>query len=353
MSGTGGPRLRRVGALLSLAIALGLAAGGGTALGVAPGTVNLQLLSFNDYHGHLQPPTGADGLLVTAAGQPQPSTAPAGGVEYLTTHLKRLREGHPQSLTVAAGDLIGGSPVPVGPLQGRAQRREPEHARPRSQRRRQPRVRRGRSRVAAHAVRRLPPGRWLLRRRRVLRRPLPVPRRQRRLQGRRDRDPTGGRPAVRRLVEGAPRRPHRAAADGDPDRGRREGRLHRDDPGEHADAGRPGGHPRRGLPRRDRHREPGGPGPAQARREGHRRAAARGRPASVRGALRLRLQRGRRRWASPVRSWRSPRASRRRSTCSSPDTPISRTPATSRTRPGATAGSRARPRSAASSPTPS
>ena len=85
MSGTGGPRLRRVGALLSLAIALGLAAGGGTALGVAPGTVNLQLLSFNDYHGHLQPPTGADGLLVTAAGQPEPSTV-AGGRRRVPDH---------------------------------------------------------------------------------------------------------------------------------------------------------------------------------------------------------------------------------------------------------------------------
>jgi 5'-nucleotidase len=115
MNGTRGLRLRRVGALLALAIGLGLAAGGGTAAGIAaPGTVDLQLLSFNDFHGNLQPPTGADGLLVTAPGQPEPSTAPAGGVEYLTTHLRRLRQGHPRSLTVAAGDLIGGSPFLSG-----------------------------------------------------------------------------------------------------------------------------------------------------------------------------------------------------------------------------------------------
>ncbi len=76
----------------------------------APATVPLQLLSFNDYHGHLQPPTGSDGNLLTADG----TTVPAGGVEYLTTHLKQLREGHPNTLTVAAGDLIGGSPFLSG-----------------------------------------------------------------------------------------------------------------------------------------------------------------------------------------------------------------------------------------------
>ncbi|MGD9694058.1 MAG: bifunctional UDP-sugar hydrolase/5'-nucleotidase [Thermoleophilia bacterium] len=78
-----------------------------------PKTVDLQLLSFNDYHGHLQPPTGNDGLLVTAPGTP-PVTTPAGGVEYLTTHLRRLRQGHRNTLTVAAGDLIGGSPFLSG-----------------------------------------------------------------------------------------------------------------------------------------------------------------------------------------------------------------------------------------------
>jgi 2',3'-cyclic-nucleotide 2'-phosphodiesterase (5'-nucleotidase family) len=72
-------------------------------------TTDLQILSFNDYHGHLQPPTGSDGNLVTATG-----TTTAGGVEYLTTHLRQLRQGHRNSLTVAAGDLIGGTPFLSG-----------------------------------------------------------------------------------------------------------------------------------------------------------------------------------------------------------------------------------------------
>jgi 2',3'-cyclic-nucleotide 2'-phosphodiesterase (5'-nucleotidase family) len=106
-----GTRLRSLGAI---ALATGLA--GLTAAAAAaerPRTVDLQILSFNDYHGHLSPPAGNDGLLVTDTATP-PTRVPAGGVEYLTTHLKTLRTGHTNTLTVAAGDLIGGSPFLSG-----------------------------------------------------------------------------------------------------------------------------------------------------------------------------------------------------------------------------------------------
>lgn len=66
--------------------------------------LDLQLLSFNDFHGHLEatdPP-----LTLTQ----DPSQTPVGGVEYLSSHVKALRAKQPTStLTVAAGDLIGGS----------------------------------------------------------------------------------------------------------------------------------------------------------------------------------------------------------------------------------------------------
>jgi 5'-nucleotidase len=75
----------------------------------APKPVALQILSFNDFHGYLEPPTGADGTLATAGG-----SVTAGGVEYLTTELRALRQGHKNTLTVAAGDLIGGSPFLSG-----------------------------------------------------------------------------------------------------------------------------------------------------------------------------------------------------------------------------------------------
>jgi 5'-nucleotidase len=85
-------------------------AGAASAHPARPTTVDLQILSFNDYHGNLEPPTGTDGTLTTGPG----TTVTAGGVEYLTTHLRQLREGHRNSLTVAAGDLIGASPFLSG-----------------------------------------------------------------------------------------------------------------------------------------------------------------------------------------------------------------------------------------------
>jgi len=62
--------------------------------------VQLQLLAFNDYHGHLEASTPG-----TVEG------APAGGSEYLSAKLNELRQSNKYSLTVAAGDLIGGSPA--------------------------------------------------------------------------------------------------------------------------------------------------------------------------------------------------------------------------------------------------
>lgn len=62
--------------------------------------VQIQLLAFNDYHGHVEP-----NLAGTVDG------AQAGGGEYLSAKLKELRVGNKYSLTVAAGDLIGGSPA--------------------------------------------------------------------------------------------------------------------------------------------------------------------------------------------------------------------------------------------------
>jgi 5'-nucleotidase len=69
-------------------------------------TSTVDLLAFNDFHGNIDPPTGSGGLV---AGNP------AGGVEYLATTVKNLRQqsvaAHHDVLTVAAGDLIGASPL--------------------------------------------------------------------------------------------------------------------------------------------------------------------------------------------------------------------------------------------------
>ncbi|GAB77809.1 putative 5'-nucleotidase [Austwickia chelonae NBRC 105200] len=77
---------------------------------------DVQLLAFNDFHGNLEPPTGSSGRVtvghtVDAAGKVSAATVDAGGAAYLSTHLKRLRDGQQTSFTVAAGDQIGGSPL--------------------------------------------------------------------------------------------------------------------------------------------------------------------------------------------------------------------------------------------------
>jgi len=80
-------------------------------------TMDIQLLSFNDFHGNLEPPSGSSGRIVkghalSADGKSAVDVnVDAGGVEYLATHLKQAREGHPYSLTVAAGDIVGASPL--------------------------------------------------------------------------------------------------------------------------------------------------------------------------------------------------------------------------------------------------
>ncbi|NGN93591.1 bifunctional metallophosphatase/5'-nucleotidase [Nocardioides sp. KC13] len=79
--------------------------------------VDVQLLSFNDFHGNLEAPSGSSGRLITghhidpATGKPVDDTVNVGGVEYLASHLAEARKGHDRSLTVAAGDLIGASPL--------------------------------------------------------------------------------------------------------------------------------------------------------------------------------------------------------------------------------------------------
>ena len=92
----------------------------------APGKTqfDIQILSFNDFHGNLEPPSGSSGRVTVdhvidsadvdgdkITDEPADVTVNAGGVEYLATHLAEARKGHPHSLTVAAGDLVGASPL--------------------------------------------------------------------------------------------------------------------------------------------------------------------------------------------------------------------------------------------------
>ncbi|MFJ3899968.1 bifunctional metallophosphatase/5'-nucleotidase [Streptomyces sp. NPDC090025] len=76
--------------------------------------VDVQLLSFNDLHGNLEPPAGSSGQVVRNKADGTTEKIDAGGVEYLATHLRDARKGNRYSITAGAGDLIGASPLLSG-----------------------------------------------------------------------------------------------------------------------------------------------------------------------------------------------------------------------------------------------
>ncbi|MFB6668130.1 bifunctional metallophosphatase/5'-nucleotidase [Streptomyces parvus] len=88
--------------------------GGGHGHGHKPRTVDVQLLSFNDLHGNLEPPAGSAGNVSKTHPDGTVESIPAGGVEYLATSLRTARQGSPYSVTAAGGDMVGASPLLSG-----------------------------------------------------------------------------------------------------------------------------------------------------------------------------------------------------------------------------------------------
>lgn len=71
--------------------------------------VDLRVLAINDFHGNLRPPPG--GIRINdPEDKTRKVTVAAGGAEYMATLVKQLRDGHRNTIFVAAGDLIGASP---------------------------------------------------------------------------------------------------------------------------------------------------------------------------------------------------------------------------------------------------
>jgi 5'-nucleotidase len=89
--------------LASALAVLALVGSAVTTIATPATTTDVQLLAINDFHGNLVPPTGSGGRV---------GTTNAGGVEYLATKLQALKATNPNAtLEVAAGDLIGASPL--------------------------------------------------------------------------------------------------------------------------------------------------------------------------------------------------------------------------------------------------
>jgi len=77
---------------------------------VAQGPVSVKLIAINDFHGNLKPPLG--GIRVPDPDRPgQTKTIPAGGAEHLHTAIAQAKAKNPNHAVVAAGDLIGGTPL--------------------------------------------------------------------------------------------------------------------------------------------------------------------------------------------------------------------------------------------------
>ena len=86
--------------------------------GAKDNDTRLQILAINDFHGHVEPNTPGT---IQIGQSKNPTTGavvnqvvPAGGAEYLATHVKALRATNSNTITVASGDLIGASPLLSG-----------------------------------------------------------------------------------------------------------------------------------------------------------------------------------------------------------------------------------------------
>jgi 5'-nucleotidase len=96
--------VRTLAALLALSCAASWSAA------ESPSPVDVRILAINDFHGNLRPPSG--GIRITDPDDKTKTvTVPAGGAEQMASLVKQLREGHPNNIFVAAGDLIGASPL--------------------------------------------------------------------------------------------------------------------------------------------------------------------------------------------------------------------------------------------------
>jgi 5'-nucleotidase len=73
-------------------------------------TVDLRILAINDFHGYLR--ASSSGIRIADPNdKTKKITVPAGGAEHMATLVKELSEGHKNTIFVAAGDLIGASPL--------------------------------------------------------------------------------------------------------------------------------------------------------------------------------------------------------------------------------------------------
>lgn len=101
--------MRRSPSLILAAVVLALALDPASRASAQAAPVELRILAINDFHGYLQPPPG--GIRISdPQDRTKKITVEAGGAEHMATAVRQLRDGHTNTIFVAAGDLIGASP---------------------------------------------------------------------------------------------------------------------------------------------------------------------------------------------------------------------------------------------------
>ena len=89
---------------MSMRINFACAVLGAWAMTACAGTVSVKVVALNDFHGNLQSP----GSLKANATAP---SVPSGGADVLAAYVNQLKAQNPNNAIVAAGDLIGASPL--------------------------------------------------------------------------------------------------------------------------------------------------------------------------------------------------------------------------------------------------
>lgn len=75
-----------------------------------PSMVKVKIIALNDYHGQLESP----GTFAASGDAPVSARQPVGGAEFIAAHVARLKAANPNNVVVAAGDLIGATPMISG-----------------------------------------------------------------------------------------------------------------------------------------------------------------------------------------------------------------------------------------------
>ena len=91
---------RLITAAASLALGLTLASS-------ALAQTTIKIIGFNDFHGNLQSP----GTFCPVRGCAAAAKVPAGGADYFAGYIASLKAQNPNNAVVAAGDLVGASPL--------------------------------------------------------------------------------------------------------------------------------------------------------------------------------------------------------------------------------------------------